>query len=66
MVYLAKGKYAFWDEGLAIDFCKIYSRLVEIDLGLETRYFNSKVDVKRVEERDVKEVLKSLKRKIQI
>lgn len=56
MVYLAKGKYAFWDEGLAIDFCKIYSRLIEIDMGFETRYFNSKVDVKRIEEGYVKEV----------
>lgn len=59
MVYLAKGKYAFRNEELAIDFCKIYSRLMEVDAGFETRYLNPKIDVKKIGESEAKYVYAS-------
>ena len=60
MVYLAKGKYAFINEALAIDFCKIYSRLVELEEGRITRYFEPKIEIKKVDESEVGHIYTSL------
>ena len=59
MVYLAKGKYAFPNEALATDFCRTYSRLIELDEGRSTRYLTPKIDVKKVDEGEGVQVYRS-------